>query len=74
MLVHQVLEKYLVFVAKTGNTVGYKLRLESLPGNMIDVLQVFAWPKIKPAVRVKLESIIEDFNLAMPEDQVGLLQ
>ena len=41
---------------------------------MIDVLQVFAWPKIKPAVRVKLESIIEDFNLAMPEDQVGLLQ
>jgi len=46
-----VLEKYLVFVAKTGNT-------------------VFAWPKIKPAVRVKLESIIEDFNLAMPEDQI----
>ena len=41
---------------------------------MIDVLKVFAWSKIKPAVRVKLESIIEDFNLAMPEDQVGLLQ
>ena len=45
-----------------------------VPTNMVDFLQVFAWPKIKPAVRVKLESIIEDFNLAMPEDQVGLLQ
>ena len=34
-------------------------------------MQVFPWPKIKPAVRVKLESIIADFSLAMPEEQVG---
>ena len=33
---------------------------------------MFPWPKIKPAVRVKLESIIADFSLAMPEEQVGL--
>ena len=31
---------------------------------------MFPWPKIKPAVRVKLESIIADFSLAMPEEQV----
>jgi len=47
----KVLEDYLIFVAKTGNT-------------------VFPWPKIKPAVRVKLESIIADFSLAMPEEQI----
>ena len=34
-------------------------------------VQVFPWPKIKPAVRVKLESVIADFSLAMPEEQVG---
>ena len=34
---------------------------------------MFPWPKIKPAVRVKLESIIADFSLAMPEEQVCLI-
>lgn len=47
----KVLEEYLVFVAKTGNT-------------------VFPWPKIKPVVRTKLDLIITDFNIAMPEEQV----
>lgn len=47
----KILEEYLIFIAKTGNT-------------------VFPWPKIKPLVRAKLDSIIEDFNTAMPEDQV----
>ena len=48
----QVLEEYLVFVAKTGNT-------------------VFPWPKVKAPLRLKLETVIEEFNKAMPEDQVG---
>ena len=41
--------------------------------SLISNVQVFPWPKIKPAVRVKLESIIADFSLAMPEEQVGLV-
>lgn len=47
----KVLEEYLVFVAKTGNT-------------------VFPWPKVKTPLRIKLETVIEEFNKAMPEDQV----
>ena len=47
------LEEYLVFVARTGNT-------------------VFPWTKIKPVVRLKLESIIADFSKDMPEEQVGV--
>jgi len=44
------LEEYLVFVARTGNT-------------------VFPWTKIKPVVRLKLETIIADFSKDMPEEQ-----
>ena len=87
-----MLEEYLVFVAKTGNTVGFNISpyypwfpLQLLVFNLSvfvlrnpliwffsnPLVQVFPWPKIKPAVRVKLESIIADFSLAMPEEQVG---
>jgi serine/threonine-protein phosphatase 4 regulatory subunit 2 len=51
---------------------------ECLPRQLEEYLQfvartgntVFPWHKIKLAVRTKLEAVIADFSLAMPEEQV----
>ena len=34
---------------------------------------MFPWSKVKMAIKTKLETIIEDFNVATPEDQVVTL-
>merc|ERR1719189_1392378 len=46
-----ILERYLVFVAKTGSA-------------------SFAWTKVKPLFRSKLENVIVDFSNVSPADEV----